>query len=253
MASSCTGPNTICHIHWKIILFSVPDRVDSVFSLVIINNQRERLYYTQRVICLPCPRWTSVCICLILIVSSVILGHPVGWTCTFLSTSARKKKKIICLFPTQIYIHNWLLFLFWVCCFYSPVSSVVTSKELSPRGPLRFALSLGLTHFLTPFTGSRAKFPGSSAAALWTQFAHTECCRILFAAGRFFWTVHFPGMAVIAFSDLSRDVDYFAFVSHLYGKGLQVWSVLWPLIQLEKCQGHVHGKVKNAWPMWHFE
>lgn len=29
-------------------------------------------------------------------------------------------------------------------------------------------------------------------------------------------------MAIIAFTDISGDVDYFAFVSHLYGKGLQV-------------------------------
>lgn len=51
-------------------------------------------------------------------------------------------------------------------------------------------------------------------------------------------------MAIIAFTGISGDVDYFAFVSHLYGEGLQVWSDLWPLTQLEMCQGHVHQKVK---------
>lgn len=94
------------------------------------------------------------------------------------------------------------------------------SKEPSPEGTLPFPLSgAHITHFsLTPFTGSGAKF----TASLRTQFAHTEGRGILFAAGSFFWVVHFPGMALIAFSDISRDVDYFAFVSHLYGKGPQV-------------------------------
>ena len=58
----CTGPNTASHIHKKLILFSVPDRVDPIFSRGIINNQRERLYYTQIVVCLPCPHQTFVCI-----------------------------------------------------------------------------------------------------------------------------------------------------------------------------------------------
>ena len=59
-------------------------------------------------------------------------------------------------------------------------------------------------------------------AALGTQFAHSECSGILFIAGSFFWIAHFSSMAIIAFTDISGDVDYFAFVSHLYGKGLQV-------------------------------
>ena len=77
-------------------------------------------------------------------------------------------------------------------------------------------------------------------AALGTQFTHSECSGILFLAGSFFWIAHFSGMAIIAFTDISGDVDYFAFVSHLYGKGLQVR----PLTQLEMCQGHIHQKVK---------
>lgn len=48
------------------------------------------------------------------------------------------------------------------------------------------------------------------------------CLEVLFAAGGFFWVVHFPGLALIAFSDISGDMDYFAFVSHLSAKGLQL-------------------------------
>lgn len=50
------------------------------------------------------------------------------------------------------------------------------------------------------------------------QFVYTECHGILVAASSFFWVVHFPGMALITFSAVSRDMDYFAFVSHLSGR-----------------------------------
>lgn len=71
------------------------------------------------------------------------------------------------------------------------------------------------------------------------------CLEVPFAAGGFFWVAHFPGLALIAFSDISGDLDYFAFVSHLSAQGLQVRSVLWPLTQLERYQGHVHREVKT--------
>lgn len=115
-----------------------------------------------------------------------------------------------------------------------------------PRVPLA-TLALQIT--ASPWHHLQAavlRLQACEQAALGTQFAHSECSGILFIAGSFFWIAHFSSTAIIAFTDISGDVDYFAFVSHLYGKGLQVRSVLWPLTQLEMCQGHVHQKVK-AW------
>lgn len=120
------------------------------------------------------------------------------------------------------------------------------SKQPLPRVPLA-TLALQIT--ASPWHHLQAavlRLQACEQAALGTQFAHSECSGILFIAGSFFWIAHFSSTAIIAFTDISGDVDYFAFVSHLYGKGLQVRSVLWPLTQLEMCQGHVHQKVK-AW------
>lgn len=183
--------------------------------------------------------------------SFVIFGRPVGWKGTFVSTGARKKKwrKIICLLPTQTCIHYSLLFPFGRVVFISPCkwlcqerfqiaiawgSPSLSSLWRSPTSPWHHLQAVVLS------------LQACEQAALGTQFAHSECSGILFIAGSFFWIAHFSGMAIIAFTDISGDVDYFAFVSHLYGKGLQVPSVLWPLTQLERCQGHVHQKVK-AW------
>jgi hypothetical protein len=49
--------------------------------------------------------------------------------------------------------------------------------------------------------------------------SHAKCCEILLTAGSFFWVVHFPCIALIAFLGLFWDMDYFSFGSHLYGKG----------------------------------
>lgn len=154
--------------------------------------------------------------------SFVIFGCPLGWKGLFVWTGARERSLVsfpprpisiicssfplvvLCLFPNKWLCHEYL----WraITCGSPPLT-----------------LSLEFTSFcLTLFMGGGDKFTASWTAAPWTQFVHAECHGVLFTAGSFFWVVHFPCMAEIAFSDISGDVDYFAFVSHLYGKGLQV-------------------------------
>lgn len=55
----------------------------------------------------------------------------------------------------------------------------------------------------------------------------------------------FPLLGTDTFLDVSREVDYFAFVSHLYGKDRQVRSAPRPLTRLETGQGLVRRKVET--------
>lgn len=164
---------------------------------------------------------------------------------SFTSCPPRSVSTILSSFPTvELFFIDFSNK--WPCC-----ESFQKSVTCSPSAcPLSGVQSL----LLDTIYRSSTKFTPHEQPLCGTQFTHPECCGILFTAGSLFWVTHFPCMALIAFSDLSWDVDYFAFVSHLSGKGLQDCSVLWPLVLLGMTVSRPHSLgSENVWPVvWHW-